>query len=497
MVPLLEAQHILKQYPGVLALDDVSLSLHGGEVLCLVGENGAGKSTLVKILSGACRRDRGTIRIDGVAVPIQSPAAALRQGIGVIFQDFKLVPDLSAAENILLGNEPNVGFTPFVDRRQLFERAHAAMRPLGFQIDLRAPVSTLGAGERQMVEIAKALSRRVRVLAMDEPTASLSQREIAALFEVIRRLRAEGVGIIYISHRLDEIFRIGDRVTVLRDGRIVAASPLAGVDRGQLIRWMVGRDLDQEYPKVGLPRGSPMLRVQGLSGPGLQDICFELFRGEVLGFAGLVGAGRTQLAHVLFGAAPRRAGRVLLDEAEIVPTSPREAVRLGIGLLTEDRNRYGLILQMCIRENVSLPSLDDVGCGPFINRRKEKSVVRRYVQELQIRPADLEVPVEILSGGNRQKVVIARWLNTSAKLLIFDEPTAGIDVGARYEIYCMINRLAAAGVGIILISSDLPELLGMCDRIAVMCRGRLSGVLSRAEATQERVMTLATTPGSR
>jgi len=498
MASLLDMQHIVKRYPGVIALDDVNLELDRGEVLCLVGENGAGKSTLVNILAGALRKDGGEIRVDGSTAEIQSPFESQALGIGVIFQDFKLVPELSVAENVALGNEPTIGFLPFIDRQKVREVAVTALEQLGEEIDPAAPVSRLSVGERQMVEIARALSRKVRILAMDEPTASLSDHEIASLYKVVRRLRAEGVGIIYISHRLNEVYDLGDRVTVLRDGKVVQSGPVSGLDRPQLIRCMVGREIENEYPKAELERGISVLQVENLSTAGVQNLSFELFRSEVLGFAGLVGAGRSEMAHALFGGTPRLAGRIWLAGREIAPRSPYEAIRDGLGLLTEDRNRLGLILEMCVRENISLSSLEDLCSGPFVRRAKEKAIAQRHVKELQIRPARPEMKAEHLSGGNRQKVVIARWLNTRARVLIFDEPTAGIDVGARYEIYQMINRLAASGVGVILISSDLPELLGMCDRIAVMCQGRLTGMLERAEATQERIMTLATSAqGSR
>jgi len=427
-----------------------------------------------------------------VPAELRSPLEAQKRGVGVIFQDFKLVPELTVAENILLGNEPRSRFAPFLDRRRMLSEARQALNRLGKSIDPSAPVSALGIGDRQMVEIAKAITRDVRILAMDEPTASLTETEIAGLFGVIRHLRAGGTGVIYISHRLNEIFEIGDRITVLRDGRAVHTCPVAGLDRAMLIRYMVGREIEEEYPKAELERGPVLLRVEGLSAPGVEGASFELCRGEILGFAGLVGAGRTQLALALFGASARTSGRVLLEGREVFPRSPHEAIREGIGLLTEDRNRYGLVLQMRVRENISLANLDEIAGGLFLSTGREKALARHYVDELQIRPAAVEAPVETLSGGNRQKVVIARWLNTKARLLIFDEPTAGIDVGARHEIYLMINRLAASGVGIMLISSDLPELLGVCDRIAVMNRGRIAGVLSRGEATQERVMTLAT-----
>ena len=488
----MQMQNLRKQYPGVLALDNVSLALNRGEVHCLVGENGAGKSTLIKILSGALRKDAGEVQVDGQAVELASPAEAQRLGIGIIHQDFKLVPDLSVAENLLLGNEPTRRHTPFIDFRRLHEMARAALAQLGETIDTRAIVRSLSVAQQQLVEIAKALSRNVRILAMDEPSAALTENELKNLFSVIRRLKSEGVGIIYISHRLEEIFEIGDRLTVLRDGKVIHTGMVREADRRSLIRWMVGRELENEYPRIELQRGKEMLRLEDLQAGVLHDINLTLYQGEILGLAGLVGAGRSELARVIFGADPKRSGRIFLEGREVSPRSPREAIDLGIGLLTEDRNRYGLIMQMAVRENISLANLRDLVVGPFIRRKKENGVARRHVEELRIKTPTIEQQVENLSGGNRQKVVLARWLYTRSKVLIFDEPTAGIDVGVKYEIYSLINQLTKDGVGVLVISSDLPELLGVCNRVAVMCEGRITGFLSREEATQEKVMTLAT-----
>ena len=492
MSPLLEMRNIRKQYPGVLALDDVSFGLQTGEVHCLVGENGAGKSTLMKILSGAIRKDSGEISVDGRAVEIQSPADSQRLGIGIIYQDFKLVPDLSVADNILLGSEPTRGKSPFIDYGKMHQAARDALALLGETIDTRTLISQLSIAQRQIVEIAKALSKKIRILAMDEPSAPLTENELRNLFAIIRRLKSEGVGIIYISHRLEEIFEIGDRVTVLRDGKIVTTSDIDKADRRSLIQWMVGRELENEYPKIELQRGEEVLRLEHVSGEMAKDINVTLFRGEILGLSGLVGAGRTELARIIFGANPKTSGRIILEGTEINPRSPRAAIDLGIGLLTEDRNRYGLIMQMCVRENISLSNLRDILRGPFINKRKEIQVAEKSVRELRIKTPTIEQEVENLSGGNRQKVVLARWLYTKSKVLIFDEPTAGIDVGVKYEIYNLINQLGKDGIGVVVISSDLPELLGICDRIAVMYEGRLTGIVSRREATQEKIMGLAT-----
>lgn len=490
--PILEMRNIRKEYPGVLALEDVSFELQAGEVHCLVGENGAGKSTLMKILSGALSKDAGVLLIDGQEMRISSPADSQQYGIGMIYQDFKLVPELSVAENILLGNEPRKSGSPFIDYRVMHETARNILAQLGEEIDVTSIVSSLSIAKRQVVEIAKALSRKIRILALDEPSASLTDHELNNLFEVIRKLKANGVGIIYISHRLEEIFEIGDRVTILRDGKHVHTSPIAEADRRGLVRWMVGRELENEYPKINLTRGDELLSIEHLSGGMLQDISLTVHRGEIFGLAGLVGAGRTELARVLFGADRREKGLVRLEGKEINPLSPRDAIDLGLGLLTEDRNKYGLIMQMNVRENITLSNLHAVVRGLFVSRSGESTAASTYMENLRIKTPSMEQEVEHLSGGNRQKVVLARWLFTNSKLLIFDEPTVGIDVGVKFEIYNLMMNLVQKGIGVIVISSDLPEMLGIADRIGVMCEGRLMGILSKQEATQEKIMHLAT-----
>lgn len=483
---------IRKAYPGVVALQDVKFELCAGEVHCLLGENGAGKSTLMNILAGAISRDAGSILIDGREVEILTPADARRLGIGMIHQEYKLVPELSVAENIFLGNEPTRGKTPFVDFKAMHQAAREVLAQLGEILPVTEPVSSLSVAQRQIVEIAKALSRNVRILAMDEPSAALTERELKNLFAVIRKLKEQGVGIIYISHRLEEIFEIGDRITILRDGMCVHSCAVPDLDRKSIVRWMVGRDLENEYPKLELKRGKEILRIEQLNAGMLEDINLILYQGEVLGLAGLVGAGRSELSRVLFGADPKESGSVFLEGREINPRSPREAIDLGIGLLTEDRNEYGLIMQMSVRENITLSNLKSLVRGPFINKSEEDAVAKKFTNELRIKTPTVEQQVENLSGGNRQKVVLARWLFSRSKLLIFDEPTSGIDVGVKFEIYMLINQLAREGVGVIVISAELPELIGVCDRIAVMHEGKITGILSRPEFTQERVMTLAT-----
>jgi ribose transport system ATP-binding protein len=491
-LPLLQMKGIYKHYPGVVALADVNFELNAGEVHCLLGENGAGKSTLMKILSGAIKKDAGSLYIEGKEIEFNSPADAQKYGISMIYQEFKLVPELSVAENILLGNEPTRGRLPLVDHKKMQLDAQEILAQLGEEIPTATRVSFLGMAQRQMVEIARALSRQVKILAMDEPSASLSQNELKRLVAVIRRLRTEGVGIIYISHRLEEVFEIGDRLTVLRDGKFIHNCPVSETDRRNLIRWMVGRELEQEFPRIEPDQGEEVLRIEGLSSGILKDVNLSVYRGEILGLAGLVGAGRSELARIIFGADPKDKGRIFLEGGEISARTPREALDLGIGLLTEDRNKYGLIMQMNVRENISLSNLRQVTGRFFINQAEEDSVAEKFKQALRIRTPSINQKVENLSGGNRQKVVLARWLFTKSKLLIFDEPTAGIDVGVKLEIYNLINQLAKEGIGIIVISSDLPELLGICHRLAVMWEGSITGILSGQEATQERVMTLAT-----
>jgi ribose transport system ATP-binding protein len=491
MPALLRLKGISKQYPGVRALDGVGFELNAGEVHCLVGENGAGKSTLMKILSGALSKDSGEIIIDGQKAEIHSPSDALKYGIGIIYQDFKLVPELSVAENIFLGKEPMRTRVPLIDYATMHRSARLQLAQLGEELTTTVPVRTLSVGQQQVVEIAKAISQKVTILALDEPSAALTERELVNLFAIIRRLTLEGVGVIYISHRLEEIFQIGDRVTVLRDGMTVNTCRVAEADRKSLIRWMVGRELEDEYPRIELTLGEELFRVENIHAGILSGINFSLHRGEILGFAGLVGAGRTELARIIFGADVKESGKIFLHGKEIAPRSPREAIDLGIGLLTEDRNRFGLIPEMNVIENISLSSLADLLRGPFLDTLKESEKAQLLIEQLRIKTPNGREIVENLSGGNRQKVILARWLLTKSKVLIFDEPTSGIDVGAKYEIYSLIGRLADEGVGIVLISSDLPELLGVCSRIIVMHDGYITGELQKGEATQEKIMALA------
>lgn len=486
-------REIRKTFPGVVALDRVSFDLRRGEVHILLGENGAGKSTLMKILSGAYQKDGGEILIDGREVEIRNPRHSQSLGIGIIYQELNLVPHLSAAENIYLGREPSRAGLPFfpfiVDRKAMNRSARELLAGLGVDLDVRRPVGELSIAEQQMVEIAKAVSLDARILIMDEPTAVLTEREIRELFSRIRKLKADGVSIIYISHRMEELFEIGDRVTVLRDGSVVGTRDIADVTKPELIRMMVDRELTQQFPKVAAPRGSEVLRVEGLNRAGvLRDISFSLCEGEILGIAGLLGSGRTELARAIFGLDRTDSGRIHIKGKLQRIASPRRAINLGLGFLTEDRKTQGLVLPLSVRENICLPSVDAFSRMGIVSRSREAEAAAKYCKDLRIKTTGLEQRVVNLSGGNQQKVVLSKWLVSRGDILIFDEPTRGIDVGSKAEIYELMNRLTARGAAIIMISSDLPEVLGMSDRILVMHQGRINGEFSAAEATQEKIL---------
>ena len=488
--PLLEMSGIRKSFPGVLALSDVSLKLHRGEVLALMGENGAGKSTLIKTLGGAHRPDAGTIAIDGTPVDLTSPMAAIEAGIGVIYQEFNLVPALTAWENIFLGRE-QTGL--FVDRSDERSRATALFERLGVNVPLDIPSRQLSIAQQQLVEIAKALSQDARILVMDEPSAALTPQEVRSLFAIIRELRSQGIGIIYISHRLDEIFEIADAITVLRDGQYAGDAPTSEITRQQLIELMVGRSIENEFPKQAADIGDIRLVVTGLCrGATVSNVSFEVRRGEVLGLTGLVGAGRTELVRLIFGADTRDAGQIALDGRVLNINSPGDAIRAGICLLTEDRKSQGLVLCRSVRENFGLPNVQHLSAYGVMQQKQERAAFSVFVDTLRIRIPHQEQLAGNLSGGNQQKVVLAKWLQQNAEVLIFDEPTRGIDVGAKHEIYQLMNDLTAQGKSIIMISSELPEVLGMSDRILVMHEGRITGEISDvASTTQEEVMELA------
>ncbi len=491
LVPTLEMRGIRKSFPGVRVLDDVSLSVLPGQVLALMGENGAGKSTLMKILAGALEADAGTILLDGQEVKIDTPQQAMALGIGIIYQELNLAPHLSIAENIYLGREPRLA-PGWIDGRKMRRDAAAIMGDLGMPLDVRTLVGTLSVAQRQMVEIAKATSRKARVLAMDEPSATLTAHELENLWRLIRRLQAQGIAIVYISHRMDEVFQIADAVTILRDGKIVGHAPVGEIGRDDVIRLMVGRDLDETYPKEIINAGRPVLEVKNLSRRGVLDnISFSVHAGEVVALAGLVGSGRTEIARCLFGADPWTSGDVTLDGKPFHPRSPSDAIAAGIGFVTEDRKEQGIVLSLPVRENISLASLEKVSQLGFVRRGTERAEAQASVKRLRVRTPSVEQRVGNLSGGNQQKVVLGKWLETPLKLLILDEPTRGIDVGAKREIYGIMNDLARDGVAILMISSELPEVLGMADRIIVVRDGRIAGSLPRSEATQEKVGQLA------
>ncbi|MFB0516470.1 MAG: sugar ABC transporter ATP-binding protein [Candidatus Neomarinimicrobiota bacterium] len=485
---VLEMRHIRKTFPGVVALDDVRFELERGEVHILLGENGAGKSTLVKILSGAYQKTGGQIILNGRETNIRSPRHAQELGIAIIYQEFNLVPQLSAGENIFLGRE-QIQIPGLINQREIFTSAQSILDDLGVEIDARKPVGELGVAQQQMVEVAKALSLDARVLIMDEPTSALTENEITELFSAIRQLKRKGVSIIYISHRLEELFEIGDRVTVLRDGKYVGTRDVSEVTKSELISMMVNRELKAHFPKQKAVTGEEVLRVSGLSRKGvLYDISFSVHRGEVLGVAGLLGSGRTELARSLFGAEKIDSGEIYIKGKRQRIKSPRRAINLGVGLLTEDRKSQGLIMILSAKDNICLPSVERLSRLGFVDIREESQVAAQYVRDLRIKTPSLHQQVMFLSGGNQQKVVISKWLCCQADILIFDEPTRGIDVGSKVEIYQLMNRLTAQGVAIIMISSELPEILGMSDRVMVMNQGRIAGEFSAREATQEKIL---------
>ncbi|MDQ6767622.1 MAG: sugar ABC transporter ATP-binding protein [Candidatus Eremiobacteraeota bacterium] len=484
---------ISKSYPGVQALDNVSFDVRAGEVHALVGENGAGKSTFVKVVAGAVRADAGGLLIQGKPVTIVSPRQAEALGIAVIYQEFNLVPYLSVAENIMLGREPTRGFG--VDWQALRARAADVLARLGIELPLTMEVRRLSVAQQQMVEIAKALSTQARVIFMDEPSAALTENEVLKLFDVIRALRHDGVAIVYISHRLEEVFQIADRITVFRDGKLVQTNAAANLSSDQVIRLMVGRSLDAHFPTLlGEPRGDrPLLSVRNVTMPGrIDDVSLDVYPGEIVGLAGLVGSGRTSLLRAICGVDPYTSGTVTLDGQTLSRRTPHESIEAGLALVTEDRKNQGLILGMNVRENVTLPHLDQFVRMGRIDRGEETRSVAKLAADLQIRTPTLEQLVKNLSGGNQQKVVLAKWLLKKAKFICFDEPTRGIDVGAKAEIYELMAQLAQSGTGILMSSSELPEVLGMSMRLAVMRNGQIVRVFNRSEATQESIIRYAT-----
>ncbi len=494
MTALICVNQLSKSFPGVRALDSVRFDLLAGEVHALMGENGAGKSTLMKILAGVYRKDSGEVLLDGKQVEIDSPAHAQSLAIGIIHQELHLMGHLTAAQNIFLGREPRKAAGLLLDEQQLNRNAQALFDRLNLQLAPTVTIGDLTVARQQMVEIAKALSFRLRILIMDEPTAALNNAEIEELFRIIRQLKQEGVGIVYISHKMDEIQRIADRITVLRDGAYIATVP-AATPMQEVIAMMVGRKLDKfEKTVPDTSANEVLLDVRGLNrGRAIRDVSFTVRRGEILGFAGLMGAGRTEVARAVFGADPIESGEVRVRGQVIRLTSPQDAVQAGIGYLSEDRKHFGLATGMDVQSNITLPSLKRwLKWGVFLNLAAIRAISQEMVQKLRIKTPSLGQTVKLLSGGNQQKVVIAKWLVQDCAVLIFDEPTRGIDVGAKSEIYKLLNDLAAQGRAIIVISSELPEVLLLSHRIVVMCEGRITGEVRGDAATQESLMALAT-----
>jgi rhamnose transport system ATP-binding protein len=488
--PVLEMRDVRKRFGSTQALDGVSMALYPGEIHALLGENGAGKSTLIKIMTGVNQPDTGEMLIDGEPVRVASSQDGQRLGVAAIYQEPMIFPDLSVAENIFIGHRKR---GRIVRRRRMREEAEEVLARLGVNLDVGAPARGLTLAEQQTVEIAKAISLDVRVLIMDEPTASLSAHEVQQLFRIVGTLKAAGVAVLFISHRMEEVFEISDRVTILRDGRWISTSPRGELTPAAAIRGMVGREVVELFRRNRRPPGEVRLSVKGLHREGVfSDITFDVRAGEVLGFAGLVGARRTDVGLALFGVAPADAGTIELDGQPITVKSPQQANKLGIAYTTEDRRQLGLVFPMSISANISLPSLPHYlnGMG-IVKRREERAAAELFRERLRIRAPGVDTPASSLSGGNQQKVVLSKWLETTPKVLILDEPTRGIDVGAKVEVHQLVDELAAEGMAIILISSDLPEVLAMSDRILVMREGRQMGIISHAEATQETVLAAA------
>jgi rhamnose transport system ATP-binding protein len=490
---ILEMQHISKSFAGVHALRDVSFDLRPGEVHALLGENGAGKSTLIKIITGVHQPDAGEIRLNGQRVAFGNPLESRQHGIAAIYQEPSLFPDLDIAENIFVGRQPTRGAGQ-VAWGQMYQDAADLLDSLGVELEPKTKARNLSVAQQQMVEIARALSVHAKILIMDEPTSSLTLAEVDDLFRIVRQLREAGTAIIFISHRLEELFQLADRVTVLRDGAYVGTKTIGEVTTDSLIQMMVGRTLADMFPKLDVEAGKVVLQVEGLSREGLfRDVSFELRQGEILGMAGLVGAGRTDVARAIFGIVPATTGMIKINGQPVKISSPEQAMRLGLAYVPEDRQHHGLILPLPISQNITLPILSAFARMGWLNGRGEQETARQAAIQMEVKAAGLWQKVRELSGGNQQKVVLAKWLTTKPRILILDEPTRGIDVGTKAAVHGLMSQLAAQGMAIIMISSELPEVLGMSDRILVMREGRLTAQFSRAEATQEKIMLAATT----
>lgn len=489
---LVDMRHITKVFPGVKALDDVSFNLKPGEVHILMGENGAGKSTLMKVLAGAYAPDGGELYISGEKITRFDPVFLQEKGIGIIYQEFNLIPYLNVAENIFIDHMPGKGL--LIDRKGMHAKARELLSDMKMKVDTHALAGTIPVAQQQMVEVAKALTHDLKVLIMDEPTAALSGIEIEQLFSIIRSLKEKGIGIIYISHRMQEISQIGDRITIMRDGQYIAAHRVEEIGTDEIVSLMVGRKIGNLYQRGERQKGDTVLKIEHLCSKKerLQDICMEVHRGEIVGLSGLVGAGRTELARAIFHVDPYEKGTITLKGEEIKQKATvREMIEKGISLIPEDRKRQGLSLILSVSQNIVMASLDSVSSRGWLNRHKENVIVEQYIKELNVSTPGAEQKVNNLSGGNQQKVVLAKWLATQAEVIIFDEPTRGIDVGAKKEVYSFMDNLAKEGKAIIMISSDMPEVLGMSDRIYVMRDRRIVKELDASQATQEIILSYA------
>lgn len=490
MSAILQLKSITKQYPGVVALDNVCVSFEKGEVHALLGENGAGKSTLIKVLSGAIVPNAGQIIMDGETFTQITPAIARKLGIGVIYQEFTLVPTLTVAENIFLGKEYRKGI--FLDKKAMIRQASEILKELDIDIDPGTPVKQLSVAYQQIVEISKALANDVKVLVMDEPTAPLTTAEVGSLFRMVRKLVQNGVTIIFISHRMEELFEIADRVTVLRDGTYVKTLDMKETTTAELISLMVGRSIDEQYPVRSCVIGQPVLKVEHIYAKNfIKDVSFQVRSGEIVGLAGLIGAGRTELVRAIYGADPLQAGTIRLNGKKVELKSPAVSIATGVALVPENRKEQGVVLGMSIADNLIMSTVKKLSAFIFVKQKLCRKLVSEYIEKLRIKTPSAQQKVLNLSGGNQQKVVIGKFLAADPQVYIFDEPTRGIDVGAKHEIYQLMNQLVSQGKAIIMISSELPEILGMSDRILVMHEGRLVGEVSREEATQEKIMAYA------
>jgi ABC-type sugar transport system ATPase subunit len=489
MAAILSVQHITKKYPGVLALNDISMDFHTGEVHAIMGENGAGKSTLIKVIAGAEVPNGGAIIVNGRSYDRMRTRLAMDLGIAIIYQELMMVPELSVAENVFLGTP--LGRRGIVDHKAMRQKSLEIFADLDIKIDPTVSVKKLSVAYRQMVEITRALSRNAKILIMDEPSASLTEEEVEVMLRLVLRLKKTGVTVLYISHRLEEVFRVSDRISVLRDGNHIVTLDTAKTNREELIQYMVGRSLNETFPERKSKPGDTTMEIRGFTGNGVKDISFSVRSGEILGIGGLVGAGRTELAHLVFGAVTADRGELYLRGKKAIIRSPQDAIKYGIALIPEDRKQHGLLLESSILANISLPLLRKYSSGLFIRYRKVAGMAALQKDALNIKTPSLSQVVKNLSGGNQQKVVLAKWLAARCDYLIFDEPTRGIDVGAKQEIYKLLNELAGEGKCVIMISSEMEELIGVSDRIIVLCEGKIAGELQRSEFNQETILSLA------